>query len=54
MPNERGIGYCYWAPDWVAFEGNETTSTNGSAWENQCLFDFDLKALPALDVFESN
>ncbi len=54
IPDNHGIGFCYWAPDWVAFEGNEATSTQGTAWENQCLFDFELKALPAFDVFESN
>lgn len=54
IPNQRGIGFCYWAPDWVAFSGNENTSTNGSAWENQCVFDFDHKALPVFDVFKNN
>ncbi|WP_299361073.1 glycosyl hydrolase 53 family protein [Winogradskyella sp.] len=54
IPNDHGIGFCYWAPDWVAFEGNETTSTDGTSWENQCLFDFELKALPALDIFNHN
>lgn len=54
IPNDRGIGFCYWAPDWVAFQGNENTSTQGTAWENQCLFDFNHKALPALDIFNPN
>lgn len=54
IPNNRGIGFCYWAPDWVAFEGNNTTSTSGSAWENQCMFDFEFKALPVFDVYRSN
>lgn len=54
IPNNRGIGFCYWAPDWVAFSGNENTSSSGSAWENQCMFDFDLKALPVFDVYKSN
>lgn len=54
IPNNKGIGFCYWAPDWVAFSGNENTSTNGSAWENQCVFDFNLKALPVLDTFNAN
>ena len=54
IPDNRGIGFCYWAPDWVAFPGNESTSTNGTSWENQCLFDFDLKALPALERFNHN
>ncbi len=54
IPNKKGIGFCYWAPDWVAFEGNEVTSTSGSAWENQCLFDFEYKILPAFDVYRTN
>lgn len=54
IPNQKGIGFCYWAPDWVAFVGNGNTSTNGSAWENQCMFDFDHKALPIFDVFRNN
>jgi len=54
IPNNRGIGFCYWAPDWVAFSGNETTSTSGSSWENQCMFDFDLKALPVFDIYNYN
>lgn len=40
-------GVCYWAPDWVAYKG--TTATDGSTWENMTLFDFQNKALPALD-----
>jgi len=54
IPNNKGIGFCYWAPDWVAFNGNEITSTNGTSWENQCLFDFNFKALPAMDAFNRN
>ncbi len=54
IPNNKGLGFCYWAPDWVAFPGNEATSTQGSSWENQCLFDFDFKALPALNTFKNN
>lgn len=54
VPNKKGIGFCYWAPDWIAFIGNENTSTQGSAWENQCMFDFDHKALPVFEVFRSN
>ena len=54
IPNNKGIGFCYWAPDWVAFNGNENTSTNGTSWENQCLFDFEHKALPALNIFIDN
>jgi arabinogalactan endo-1,4-beta-galactosidase len=51
IPNNKGIGFVYWAPDWIAFIGNATTSLQGSAWENQCLWDFNHKALPGFDVF---
>lgn len=47
--NNRGIGYCYWAPDWIAFKGQE--ATNGSVWENAAVFDFDSKALPITEAF---
>ena len=42
-------GFCYWSPDWVAYRG--ATATNGSSWENQALFDFNRRALPAVAVF---
>ena len=45
-------GWCYWAPDWVASQGE--TSTEGSAWENAALFDFEWKALPAWEVFNTD
>lgn len=54
IPNNRGKGFCYWAPDWVSFSGNEITSTNGSSWENQCMFNFEHEALPIFDVFLDN
>ncbi|MBR9845018.1 MAG: arabinogalactan endo-1,4-beta-galactosidase [Algicola sp.] len=54
IPDNRGIGFCYWAPDWVAFSGNQNTSTSGSAWENQCMFDFNLNALPVFDIYKTN
>ncbi|WP_047545399.1 arabinogalactan endo-beta-1,4-galactanase [Psychroserpens sp. Hel_I_66] len=54
IPNNRGIGFCYWAPDWVAFPNNSNSISGGSAWENQCLFDFNHNALPALDVYNLN
>lgn len=40
-------GVCYWAGDYVAYKG--TMATDGSPWENLALFDFQFKALPALD-----
>jgi arabinogalactan endo-1,4-beta-galactosidase len=54
IPNNKGIGFCYWAPDWVAFSGNENTSTSGSSWENQCLFDFNHNALLVFDAYRNN
>ncbi len=48
---KNGVGLGYWGAEWVAFEGKNAT-TNGSPWENQALFDFNLKATPALEVFK--
>ena len=45
----HGIGFCYWAPEWVAFDGPE--SSDGSSWENQALWGFDYKALPSIGIF---
>jgi arabinogalactan endo-1,4-beta-galactosidase len=46
---DRGIGFCYWGSELVAFDGNE--STEGSPWENLALFGFDNKALPVVEAF---
>ena len=46
---QQGFGLCYWGSEWVAFRGNQ--STNGSPWENQALWDFNNKALPAMAFF---
>ncbi|WP_395064191.1 arabinogalactan endo-beta-1,4-galactanase [Flavobacterium sp.] len=50
--SSKGIGFCYWGSEWVAFRG--PTSTNGSSWENQSLWDFNNNSLPVLDVFSQN
>jgi arabinogalactan endo-1,4-beta-galactosidase len=47
---DRAIGFAYWAPEWVAYRGNQ--ATNGSSWENMALFDFDNKVLPAIEAFQ--
>jgi arabinogalactan endo-1,4-beta-galactosidase len=47
---EKGTGFCYWAPEWIAYKGNESTS--GSSWENMALFNFSSRAQPALEAFE--
>lgn len=47
---KHGIGFCYWGAEWIAFKGKN--ATDGSSWENQALWDFDNKALPAMQVFK--
>jgi arabinogalactan endo-1,4-beta-galactosidase len=49
IPNNHGLGFCYWAPDWMAYRGS--TATNGSSWENLALFDFNNKALEGWNAF---
>lgn len=48
----NGLGFCYWGTEWVAFYGPQ--ASNGSSWENQALWDFDNKVLPAMQVFNRN
>lgn len=42
----KGAGFCYWGGTWVSTKHFE------SVWENQTLWDHDLKALPALLAFK--
>ena len=54
VPDGRGLGVFYWDATWTAVTGNGWDSTDpnsGNAWENQALFDFDERVLPALDEF---
>lgn len=54
VPNGRGLGVFWWDATWTAVKGNGWDSADpesGNAWENQALFDFDDRALPALDEF---
>lgn len=54
VPNGRGLGAFYWEATWIAVPGNgwdPADPTSGNAWENQALFDFNGRSLPALDVF---
>ena len=50
--SSHGIGFCYWGGEWVAFRG--PTSSNGSPWENQSLWDFNNNSLPVMDAFSPN
>jgi len=47
-----GEGLCYWGAELVAFRGID--SEKGSPWENQALYDFNNRALPAVSVFKDN
>lgn len=47
---EKGIGFCYWGAELIAWKGDQ--ATDASPWENQALFDFQNKALPALTEFK--
>lgn len=47
--SSKGAGFCYWGAEWISFKGDQ--ATDGSTWENQALFDFDNKAVPALGAF---
>lgn len=44
------IGFCYWGAEWVSYKGS--TSTQGSSWENQALWDFEARAVPAMECFD--
>jgi arabinogalactan endo-1,4-beta-galactosidase len=45
----NGIGFCYWGAEWISYMGS--TAPNGSSWENQALWNFNRRALPAIEVF---
>lgn len=54
VPNGRGLGAFYWDATWIAVPGNgwnPADASSGNAWENQALFDFDHRPLPAMDQF---
>ena len=44
----------WWEPAWTAVPGNgwdPTDPASGNAWENQAVFDWTGRALPALATF---
>jgi arabinogalactan endo-1,4-beta-galactosidase len=47
IPNEKGWGVFYWAPDWIS------APQLGSPWENLALFDFDGELLNSISAFDS-
>jgi arabinogalactan endo-1,4-beta-galactosidase len=51
VPNGRGFGVFYWDATWTAEPGNgwnPADPASGNNWENQALFDFNERALPAM------
>ncbi|OYU97008.1 MAG: arabinogalactan endo-1,4-beta-galactosidase [Bacteroidetes bacterium B1(2017)] len=46
---KNGKGFCYWGAELISTKGS--TSKVGSAYENQALWDFNAKALPAMSVY---
>ena len=52
VPNGRGLGAFYWDATWTGVAGNgwdPEDPTSGNAWENQALFDFEDRPLPAMN-----
>ncbi|GAA4894968.1 glycosyl hydrolase 53 family protein [Streptomyces coeruleoprunus] len=57
VPGGRGLGIVYWEPTWTAVGGNgwdPTDPASGNGWENQALFDYDNKLLPAANWFANH
>ncbi|MBN3928519.1 glycosyl hydrolase 53 family protein [Streptomyces verrucosisporus] len=53
VPGGRGLGLFWWEPAWTAVPGNgwdPADPASGNGWENQALFGYDSRALPALEV----
>jgi arabinogalactan endo-1,4-beta-galactosidase len=50
------LGFFYWEPTWTAVKGNGWDPANpasGCQWENQALFDYNSRALPAMSEFKA-
>lgn len=50
-PGGRGIGAIHWEPAWTSVKGNgwdPEDPSSGNAWENQAMFDYNNRALPAM------
>ncbi|NLT52982.1 MAG: arabinogalactan endo-1,4-beta-galactosidase [Actinomycetales bacterium] len=53
VPGGRGLGVFYWEPAWTAVAGggwDPTDPNSGNAWENQALFDYSNRPLPAMSA----
>jgi arabinogalactan endo-1,4-beta-galactosidase len=53
VPGGLGRGVFWWEATWTAVEGNgwdPDDPASGNGWENQALFDYEERALPALET----
>ncbi|MEO3870803.1 glycosyl hydrolase 53 family protein [Nonomuraea sp. B12E4] len=53
VPNGRGLGLFTWEATWTGVRGNgwdPADPSSGNGWENQALFDYGDRALPAMSV----
>lgn len=64
VPENRGLGFFYWAPEWIPVEGaywgteagKEYIDDDGilsNPWDNLALFDFNGNALDSMSMFEA-
>lgn len=54
VPGGHGLGIMWWDATWTAVPGNgwdPADPSTGNGWENQALFDFDNRTLPAMSLF---
>ncbi|MET9590426.1 arabinogalactan endo-1,4-beta-galactosidase [Streptomyces sp. NPDC006516] len=54
VPGGRGLGAVYWEPAWTAVTGSgwdPADPSSGNAWENQAVFDYNGRLLPAAAWF---
>lgn len=54
VPNGHGLGVMWWDATWTAVPGNGWNPLHpdfGNNWENQALFDYENRALPAMNLF---
>lgn len=53
VPGGHGLGVFYWEPTWTAVAGagwDPADPASGDGWENQALFDYGSRPLPAMKV----
>lgn len=52
IPDNKGIGFFYWQPDFIPVKGAGWKYGEGCEWDDQTLFDFKGNTLWSLDVFK--